>query len=66
MTEETFQVKYEAPKRLLGPMERVQKTLMGAGPSNCSEQVLRSMGYQLLGHMHPETFQVFFEFIFFI
>lgn len=34
------------------------KTLMGPGPSNCSQRVLEAMSNPVLGHMHPECLQV--------
>lgn len=37
------------------------KTLMGPGPSNCSQRVLDAMSNPVLGHMHPECFQIMDE-----
>lgn len=34
------------------------KTLMGPGPSNCTQRVLDSLSNPVLGHMHPECFEV--------
>ncbi|EDW62300.1 serine--pyruvate aminotransferase, mitochondrial [Drosophila novamexicana] len=37
------------------------KTLMGPGPSNCSQRVLEAMSNPVLGHMHPECLQIMDE-----
>ncbi|KAM7346818.1 alanine-glyoxylate aminotransferase [Cochliomyia hominivorax] len=37
------------------------KTLMGPGPSNCSQRVLSSLGNPVLGHLHPECLQIMDE-----
>ncbi|CAH0554524.1 unnamed protein product [Brassicogethes aeneus] len=34
------------------------KLLMGPGPSNCPPRVLKALSQPILGHMHPETFQI--------
>lgn len=34
------------------------KTLMGPGPSNCSQRVLTALSNPVLGHLHPECLQV--------
>lgn len=48
------------PACLLRPMEFPTKTLMGPGPSNCPERVLKAQSLPLLGHLHPEFTQVFY------
>ncbi|XP_055920417.1 alanine--glyoxylate aminotransferase [Eupeodes corollae] len=37
------------------------KTLMGPGPSNCSQRVLDAMANPVLGHLHPECLQIMDE-----
>ncbi|XP_055839481.1 alanine--glyoxylate aminotransferase [Episyrphus balteatus] len=37
------------------------KTLMGPGPSNCSQRVLDAMSNPVLGHLHPECLQIMDE-----
>lgn len=34
------------------------KKLMSAGPSNCSDRVLKVMSQPILGHLHPETLKI--------
>ncbi|XP_014215576.1 serine--pyruvate aminotransferase, mitochondrial [Copidosoma floridanum] len=51
----------EPDKELLKPIQLPQRILTGAGPSNCSQRVLRALHQQLLGHMHPEIFQLMDE-----
>ncbi|XP_035733458.1 serine--pyruvate aminotransferase, mitochondrial-like [Vespa mandarinia] len=48
----------DPPKELLKPLEIPQKILMGPGPSNCSQRVLRSLEHQVIGHLHPEMFKL--------
>lgn len=48
----------EAPESLKQPLRLPYKILMGPGPSNCYPRVLHAVGHQVLGHMHPEVFQV--------
>jgi hypothetical protein len=48
----------EVPKELLKPLQLPQRILTGPGPSNCSQRVLQALRQQVLGHMHPEVFQV--------
>lgn len=52
---------YQPPKSLTTPLVVPNKILMGPGPSNASERVLRAMAQPLLGHMHPETFRIMDE-----
>lgn len=35
------------------------KILMGAGPSNCSPEILQAISQPILGHLHKECIQVF-------
>lgn len=35
-----------------------EKCLLGPGPSNPSERVLRSLSRPVMGHLHPETLKV--------
>ncbi|XP_061387951.1 alanine--glyoxylate aminotransferase [Musca vetustissima] len=37
------------------------KTLMGPGPSNCSQRVLTSLMNPVLGHLHPECLEIMDE-----
>lgn len=48
----------QPPRELFEPLKIPARTLMGPGPSNCSPRVLRALGNQVLGHLHPETCQV--------
>lgn len=56
-----FAVHHEPPKELLTKLRVPVKTLTGPGPTNCSERVLRSLQNQILGHLHPEIFQILDE-----
>lgn len=47
------------PEEILRSVSLPVKFLTGPGPSNCSDRVLRSLGQQVLGHLHPEICQVF-------
>ncbi|XP_011505999.1 PREDICTED: serine--pyruvate aminotransferase, mitochondrial [Ceratosolen solmsi marchali] len=51
----------EAPKELLEPLQLPRRILTGPGPSNCSQRVLQALRQQVLGHMHPEVFQLMDE-----
>ena len=46
------------PENLSGPIKVPQKTLMGPGPSNVSERVLKAQALPVLGHLHPEFCKV--------
>ncbi|XP_011640995.1 serine--pyruvate aminotransferase, mitochondrial [Pogonomyrmex barbatus] len=46
------------PEEILRPVSLPEKLLTGPGPSNCSDRVLRSLGQQVLGHLHPEICQL--------
>ncbi|GFO08418.1 Zinc finger mynd domain-containing protein 12 [Plakobranchus ocellatus] len=48
----------EPPACLLKPLEVPNKLLMGPGPSNPPPRVLAAGALPLLGHMHPEFFEV--------
>lgn len=56
-----YAVHQEPPREVLEQLQLPVKTLTGPGPSNCSERVLRALGHQLLGHLHPETCQLMDE-----
>ena len=45
-------------KRLLKPMLIPDRLLLGPGPSNPHPRILKSMSSPMLGHMHPEFFEV--------
>lgn len=49
---------FKVPESLRKPLEVPKKTLMGAGPSNCSERVLNAMRNPILGHLHPECLKI--------
>lgn len=40
------------------PMKVPKRLLLGPGPSNLSERVIKAISNPLLGHMHLETFKV--------
>lgn len=46
------------PSCFLEPLKTKEKILLGPGPSNSSERVLKSMSRQLMGHLHPETLKI--------
>ncbi|XP_059224063.1 alanine--glyoxylate aminotransferase [Stomoxys calcitrans] len=48
----------EPPKNLKSALYVPNKTLMGPGPSNCSERVLNSLSNPVLGHLHPECLEI--------
>ncbi|XP_011876911.1 PREDICTED: serine--pyruvate aminotransferase isoform X2 [Vollenhovia emeryi] len=49
----------QPPEEILRPVPVLpEKFLTGPGPSNCSDRVLRSLGQQVLGHLHPELCQL--------
>ncbi|CAG5089737.1 Similar to AGXT: Serine--pyruvate aminotransferase [Cotesia congregata] len=43
---------------LLQPMKVPKRLLLGPGPSNLSERVIKAISNPLLGHMHLETFKM--------
>lgn len=46
------------PQSLTTPLVVPNKIMMGPGPSNANERVLRAMALPILGHMHPETLSI--------
>lgn len=52
---------YQAPQSLTTPLVVPNKIMMGPGPSNASDRVLRAMALPILGHMHPETLRIMDE-----
>jgi hypothetical protein len=54
----TMAVDYQPPQCLSRPIEVPSKLLMGAGPSNAAENVLKAGSLPLLGHLHTEFIQV--------
>lgn len=40
------------------PIVVADKILMSAGPSNCSDRVLKVMSKPIMGHLHPETLKI--------
>ncbi|XP_036344629.1 serine--pyruvate aminotransferase, mitochondrial-like [Rhagoletis pomonella] len=50
-----------APESLKHTLYVPNRTLMGPGPSNASSRVLDSLSNPILGHMHPECFEIMDE-----
>lgn len=50
------------PESLKKPLEVPEKLMMGPGPSNYPQRVRDAMCKPILGHLHPETLQVSYEF----
>lgn len=48
----------EAPECLAQPIQVPSKILMGAGPSNAADSVLKTGELPLLGHLHAEFTKV--------
>ena len=46
------------PPSLATPLAVPEKLLMGPGPSNVSDRVLRAQALPTLGHLHPELTKV--------
>uniref|UniRef100_A0A4W3I303 Alanine--glyoxylate aminotransferase n=1 Tax=Callorhinchus milii TaxID=7868 RepID=A0A4W3I303_CALMI len=46
------------PKSLQQPLSVPKRLLLGPGPSNISSRVQEAGGRQIIGHMHPEMFQI--------
>lgn len=46
------------PKCFANEMYVKEKRLLGPGPSNPSDSVLRALSRPMMGHLHPETLQV--------
>lgn len=51
-------IDYAPPQNLAKPIEVPTKLLMGAGPSNAAESVLKAGSLPLLGHLHAEFIKV--------
>ena len=47
-----------APEILKTPMSIPEKTLLGPGPSNVPDRVLKAMALPTIGHLHPEFTKV--------
>lgn len=47
------------PEFFSTPMIVKEKRLLGAGPSNPPNDVLRALSLPMMGHLHPETLKVF-------
>ena len=47
-----------APEILKTPMSIPEKTLLGPGPSNVPDRVLKAMTLPTIGHLHPEFTKV--------
>ena len=52
-------VHLKPPRELFEPLVVPKRTLMGPGPSNCSQRVLNSLQQPVLGHLHPEICKVY-------
>lgn len=46
------------PKCFEEPLYVKEKRLLGAGPSNASEEILKAVSRPVMGHLHPETLKV--------
>lgn len=46
------------PQVLLQPLNVPQRLMLGPGPSNVSPRVQAAGALQMIGHMHPEMFEV--------
>ena len=46
------------PKSLESPISVPQKTMMGPGPSNAADRVLKATALPVVGHLHPEFLKV--------
>ena len=46
------------PESLKGPLTIPEKTLLGPGPSNVPDRVLKAMAMPTIGHLHPEFCKV--------
>jgi alanine-glyoxylate transaminase / serine-glyoxylate transaminase / serine-pyruvate transaminase len=52
-------IDYPPPVKFLTEKLKVpNKTLQGPGPSNLPIRVRKAMSNPVLGHMHPETFEI--------
>lgn len=46
------------PERLKKPLAVPSRLLFGPGPSNCPPRILEAGAKPVIGHMHPEIFEV--------
>ena len=46
------------PENLKGPLTIPEKTLLGPGPSNVPDRILKAMALPTIGHLHPEFCKV--------
>uniref|UniRef100_A0A183BM69 Alanine--glyoxylate aminotransferase n=1 Tax=Globodera pallida TaxID=36090 RepID=A0A183BM69_GLOPA len=58
MANSSFSATVAPPHRLLRPMHINEKKLFGPGPSNMPPLVQEGLMQPLLGHMHPEFFEI--------
>nr|AAK26375.1 class V aminotransferase [Heterodera glycines] len=58
MANSTFTATVTPPHRLLRPLHINEKKLFGPGPSNMPPLVQEGLVQPLLGHMHPEFFEI--------
>lgn len=58
MANSSFTATVAPPHRLLRPLHVNEKKLFGPGPSNMPPVVQEGLTQPLLGHMHPEFFEV--------
>ncbi|XP_054708210.1 alanine--glyoxylate aminotransferase-like [Uloborus diversus] len=49
------------PSSLLLPLHIPQKLLLGPGPSNCSENILKASSFQMLGHLDEDFLNIMEE-----
>ncbi|XP_017771663.1 PREDICTED: serine--pyruvate aminotransferase, mitochondrial [Nicrophorus vespilloides] len=54
-------MRVEKPEALRKPLIIPHKTLMGAGPSNCTPRILHALSQPVLGHLHTETTKIMDE-----
>lgn len=48
----------EVPVVFKDPLNVVEKTMTGAGPSNYHDHVRNAMSLPIMGHLHPETLKI--------
>jgi alanine-glyoxylate transaminase / serine-glyoxylate transaminase / serine-pyruvate transaminase len=54
-----YSIDYPTPVKFLTENMKIpNKTLQGPGPSNLPLRVRKAMSNPVLGHMHPETFEI--------
>jgi alanine-glyoxylate transaminase/serine-glyoxylate transaminase/serine-pyruvate transaminase len=58
MANSSFTATIPPPHRLLRPLHVNEKKLFGPGPSNVPPMVQEGLMQPLLGHMHPEFFEI--------